>query len=831
MTSVLLPLDDVAADLATVGGKGASLARLAAAGLPVPGGFHVTTAAYREFVAAGGLAEQIRTALAGSAEDAAAAIGTAFAGCAVPSRVAEAVRAALPAGPVAVRSSATAEDLPTASFAGQHDTFLNVRGPDAVLDAIRRCWASLWTARAIEYRAHNAVPVAGVALAVVVQELVPADAAGVLFTADPLTGDRSTLVINAAWGLGEAVVGGRVTPDTYVVARGGAERSRQVDDKAVRTVPVDGGTREEPVPASLRRAPVLDAARAAELAGLGERIEDLYGVPMDVEWTLHDGRLAIVQARPVTNLPEAAEVWNDTLTGDYLWTSGNMGEAIPSVTTPSTWSLVRVLTPPPIAGHPVAGNIGGRFYLNLSTSMAAATALGLGAMLRRNNELVFGKLPEGVELPPLPLSRFAVLRATVAVAGPMLRAAATLRKRLPELAGRHPGYCRDLRARIASASSPAALHALWESDVDSLLHEVCRVFESGARMPGAGRAEAVLRRLVGDADARTLRTGMHGAAGELASLGPVLGLARLRRGEIDPATYLDAWGHRGPDEFEVSVPRPVEDPAWLARALDGPSGPDPAALLARQAAAREQAWRRLVEAHPRKAARVRRLLDRAAAAGRAREQARSEFVRSFWVFRAYVLRAGELTGHGEDLFFVPITEVATVLAGSDAPLAAVAARRAAYRRYRALPPLPTVIRGRFDPRAWAADPDRRADVYDETARVRPRSDAVRGFPGATGVVEGTARVVSTMAEGGALREGEILVTPVTNVGWTPLFPRAAAVVTDVGAPLSHAAIVARELGIPAVVGCGNATARITTGDRLRVDGALGTVTILGEPAR
>jgi pyruvate,water dikinase len=155
----------------------------------------------------------------------------------------------------------------------------------------------------------------------------------------------------------------------------------------------------------------------------------------------------------------------------------------------------------------------------------------------------------------------------------------------------------------------------------------------------------------------------------------------------------------------------------------------------------------------------------------------------------------------------------------------VPARRAAYDRYRALPPYPTVIRGRFDPEAWAADPNRRTDVHDASAE--PLGDAVSGFPGAAGVVEGVARVIHDVADGAALEPGEILVTTVTNIGWTPLFPRAAAVVTDVGAPLSHAAIVARELGIPAVVGCGNATTRIKTGDRVRVDGGRGAVTVLG----
>jgi pyruvate,water dikinase len=289
----------------------------------------------------------------------------------------------------------------------------------------------------------------------------------------------------------------------------------------------------------------------------------------------------------------------------------------------------------------------------------------------------------------------------------------------------------------------------------------------------------------------------------------MIGLARLRRGEITTDEYLEAWGHRGHDEFEVSVPRPGEDPAWIKRMLDGTTS-SPEELLARQAEARSAAWERLRQAHPRSAPKIARQLARAAVSARKRERARSEFARSFWVFRVFIQRASELTGH--DLFFLSYTEMVSVLEGADGPLAAIAARQAAYRHYSALPPYPTLIRGRFDPENWDAGP---AD-----------GSAVTGFPGVPGIVEGVARVVSTVEEAEALRDGEILVTTVTNIGWTPLFPRAAAVVTDIGAPLSHAAIVARELGIPAVVGCGNATVVLGTGDRVRVDGGRGTVTVL-----
>jgi phosphohistidine swiveling domain-containing protein len=191
-----------------------------------------------------------------------------------------------------------------------------------------------------------------------------------------------------------------------------------------------------------------------------------------------------------------------------------------------------------------------------------------------------------------------------------------------------------------------------------------------------------------------------------------------------------------------------------------------------------------------------------------------------------VRRAGQLTGHGDDLFFLELPETVGLLRGDPAPLAQVPARRAAYETYQALPPYPALIRGRFDPIRWAADPNRRSDYYDERTRPAKPADTITGFPGAAGVVEGIARVLRTPEDAAQLGDGEILVTMDTNIGWTPIFPRAGAVVTDVGAPLSHAAIVARELGIPAVVGCGNATMLLHSGDRVRVDGSNGTVEVL-----
>ena len=253
---------------------------------------------------------------------------------------------------------------------------------------------------------------------------------------------------------------------------------------------------------------------------------------------------------------------------------------------------------------------------------------------------------------------------------------------------------------------------------------------------------------------------------------------------------------------------------------------DATTLLARQEEARVQAWARFAARYPGQTARMRERVRRWGAVVRDRETARSENMRAFWVLRGFVVRAGELTGAGDDVFFLHRDELLDLLRGDKAVLDEVPARRATYEQYAALPPYPALIVGHFDPVRWAADPGRRSDLYDARGGTVPASDTVAGFPGAPGVVEGLVRVIPGPEQGDRLRPGDILVTTVTNVGWTPLFPRAAAVVTDLGAPLSHASIVARELGIPAVVGTGNATMRLRDGDRVRVDGERGTVEVL-----
>ncbi|UCC76059.1 MAG: hypothetical protein JSW37_11145, partial [Anaerolineales bacterium] len=310
-------------DVGLVGGKGANLGEMTRAGLPVPPGFCLIAAAYRQFIEATGLEKTIRSILAETRLDEPAGVQVNTARIRslideqqVPAAMAREIldayrRLGQDLGvlgtshlPVAVRSSATAEDLPTASFAGQQDTYLNVRGEENLLERIKDCWASLWTARAVTYRARQGFDQQGVYLAAVVQAMVQPDVAGILFTANPVTGNRDEAVINASWGMGEAVVSSLVTPDTFTMRKSdSAITSRQIGAKErMITCTDDGRTVDVPTPAEQRDASALSDEQVAELVTLGREIEAHYGVPQDIEWAYAHGRIYILQSRAVTTL-------------------------------------------------------------------------------------------------------------------------------------------------------------------------------------------------------------------------------------------------------------------------------------------------------------------------------------------------------------------------------------------------------------------------------------------------------------------------------------------------------------------------------------------------
>jgi pyruvate,water dikinase len=849
-------------DVESAGGKGANLGELTGAGLPVPAGFVLTTAAYRAFVTTSGIGDRVlaladvpRDAEPAAYEEPSTRIRALFASAEVPDEVARELldaRGELGGVAVAVRSSATAEDLEGASFAGQQDTFLNVRGPDALLAAVRDCWASLWTARAMAYRGRQGIDPAAVALAVVVQEMVDADAAGVLFTANPTTGRRDEAVVSAAWGLGEAVVGGAVSTDDVVVEKAtGRVRSRSVADKVVMTVATKDGTTEQPVPADRRSQPVLDDVDAAALVGLGTRIEQWFGAPQDIEWARAGGEFRIVQARPVTALPE------------------------PSAAPPTDWSvpdptsfyfrasIVEQLPDPlsPLFAEMVDGSV--------TRSLQAMMGELLG-----DNDLV---RPDDVALPTV--NGYAYYRYSRAgMARIMLRTPAALRavsrrgRSSVQVRWReqeHPAYVRTVECWTARPVDTLAVAELL-AGVGELLDAGTRYYTAVQTIiPLAASSEVVFTRFyqrlvrrAGDPPAATFLLGFDSApiraeqslydiatwirthpdlTGVLVAVAPERTAALLEAGEVpagvDPAVWgewcarfeahLDVHGHTVYN-LDFSSPVPADDPAPLIGTLGfylGGGGTDPAERRRRAADRRDDAAAQVLgRLDPVRRAVFTRLLGRAQATAPLREDALADVGLAWPQLRRMLREAGRrLVASGvveqrDDVFWLRRAEV---LAEPPTSLRGVVEeRRALWRGQRLVTPPQVLPQGSWWEKAvsrWMP-----ATSAEQTGAV------LRGTAASAGQVTATARVLAGPQDFGRMQAGDVLVASITTPAWTSLFAMAAAVVTDIGGPLSHSSIVAREYGIPAVLGTAVATRRIPDGARVRVDGDAGTVTLLDD---
>jgi pyruvate,water dikinase len=776
------------------GGKGGTLARLYQAGFPVPDGFVILPQAF----AGDELLPEIKPTVSQKLAD---------------------LRQGQDGVGFAVRSSALSEDSAQASFAGEFETVLDLRTVEQVMQAIRKVRSSSSSERVKTYSQAKGFE-AMHDIAVVVQQMVDSEISGVLFSADPVSGNRGMMVGNFVRGFGDRLVSGETSGQSFKFER----------------------------PTGEYTGPDELSSISKNLFNLAERLERELGSPQDIEWAISDQRLFLLQSRPITTLSDEnltnAE-WNATLSGDFLWSNVNFGEAVTEVMTPFSWAVLQYILKDwmNFSGYHPVGNICARPYLNISLFATALYTIGKtrADLLSTTESTLYMDLSEEVEIPLLPLSRWGRLFALPGLLRSQLRQQQGLKK-LPGYLSSNPTWCQDMRTRIQEADSTSMLLDLWYQEINPhVLESVWIVLGSAAT--AADFTMQLLRDLtdlVGADDAHTLISSLSTRAnvdqdyGLLLSLGPLVGLSKVARGEMDRNEYLERHGHRGPNEFELSVPRPAEDPYWLDQQLAQfeASPVDVDAMLEKQHLAFESARDKLERYHPREAKKLNRRIEQAASFSHQREMARSEYIRDRWVVRTFAVRAGELTGVGEDVFFLTLEEVLNLLAGEDSALEHIPARKAALARYSALPPYPSIIRGRFDPFRWASDPQRPSDYYDASIDIEgldtlvDNGQVITGAPGSAGCVEGLVRHLERAADGDLLQEGEILVTTQTDIAWTLLFPRAAAIVTDVGAPLSHAAIVARELGIPAVVGCGDATMRLKTGDRIRVDGGRGLVEIL-----
>jgi len=892
-TDFILEFGEIEGDLlAEVGGKAGNLGELTRAGLPVPPGFCLTTHAYREATEHAGL-DEILDELEGTADSDVAALSalaerarTAVLAVPMPPGIAEAVLAEYarlgPDVPVAVRSSATAEDLPFASFAGQQDTYLNIVGGDDVLDAVRRCWASLWTERAVVYRATQGVDNRTVRLAVVVQQMVDAAVAGVLFTANPVTGRRREAVIDASPGLGEAVVSGAVNPDHFVVDTGREViLDRRLGDKrlTIRSVP-GGGTEHIELESGLDDACVTDEQLIA-LARLGDQVEEHFGSPQDTEWAIDAaGTLWLTQARPITTLYPLPVKASGPAGPDgplRVYFSVNVAQGVFRPFTPAGIAAFRVIgsgaarfwgfpVSDPLAGPPPFAESGGRVFIDVTTAVRSRVGRAIMPkvldVMEARSAVVFRALFDDPQLSITEHSRRPFLRHVGGVAlrfhVPPRLLHALLRPARARAQIEQVGI--DLDARLASPADATAadrldrIAAILQEEFPPVAPRILPVAGAGfvalwlaRRLLGPhaqpGDLQAVLRGLPNnvttemDLDLWRIATRLRADEGSARAFSDqdVDSLARRYADGSLPTvaqhelrSFLARYGHRAVAEIDLGMPRWSDNPRHLLGVLANYLRMNPAEsaktspdeLFAQGAAEAEAMIGALVaRVGPVRGRLVRALLDCTRQLAGLRELPKYLFVRIIAAARAELGRVGaELHDLGriddpDDVYFLDFSQARAGLDGTDLHEVVESARE----RYDA------ELRRRHVPRVLLSDGTEPEATASAGAVGGAVAGALTGTPASAGIVTGTARVILDPV-GAQLEPGEILVCPSTDPGWTPLFLTAGGLVMEMGGANSHGAVVAREYGIPAVVGVPDAVATIRTGTEITVNGTAGTVT-------
>jgi phosphohistidine swiveling domain-containing protein len=841
-----------------VGGKVFNLGKLITAGLPVPSGFCVTTTAFDLFLASCPRRTELSHLLAqcsgdeiGRIAELSREIRSCLAEVHVPETVKDAVLSAWrEAGgeqSLAVRSSATVEDAAGMSFAGQFESILNVRGADALLAAIKTCWLSLFSERALVYLARQRVPAEKVRMAVLVQEMVEASHAGVVFTADPLTGATDRFVVEYVSGLGEGLVQGTIQPGRVVVEK--------------RTGRVLASPENE----------VLSSATLENLCNLARQTEHLFGSPQDIEWAQRDGGVFLLQSRPITT-KAPVKTWEDR----QIWTNVNIGEVVPDVMTPITWSIMQSLlgvvgsifrlVGADVTRAPLAGLVAGRLYSNANTSLAAVRPFsflhkGLPDLARA----LGGDLVEAYRQAPLTLSL----------------------EDLPDLGFRWPKYILswprilfDLithlprrgdasMARLKNRTDELVRLDLGAMSAPELTHFCIRLFREAfkdwdllyfaAQMAVLPVFKKACRDWLGESDL-TLGGRLFAALGGMPDAEAGLALWRLAvlahaDGDTEAAVssekswpevrsrlrltehgrkFLTAWdafmtehGHHCRGELELFNARWSETPDYILGLVRGylrsMGQSDP---LENQRRLAEERERLTVQCRARLKNPIKRWifshsLRRAQELTVYREKLKSQVVRQFAFTRRVLLVLGQrLHEQGglscrDDIFFLEVSELEPVTTGGASFdwRERIESRRREYEKNLKLNP-PRIVNGRFDPNA-PAWPVANADAKFLT-----------GIPVSPGIVTGPARVILRADDYEQVLAGEILIAPFTDPAWSPYFITAAGLVVEQGGILSHGSIVAREYGLPAVTNVLSATRIIRTGDLVQVDGNRGRVSVL-----
>jgi pyruvate,water dikinase len=789
-----------------VGGKGLSLGLTSIAGLPVPPGFCVTSSAYTRL--AGKIDPTLLSSLLSSYRE-------------------------LGGGVVAVRSSATAEDGVANSFAGQQETILGVEGEEALRLAVERCWRSLHTDRANAYRERQGVDERGLAMAVVVQRLVDAEVAGVLFTRDPLDATGSLLRIEASWGLGESVVSGKVTPDRFQIERDtGRIRERQVGHKLVYV----SRAGESPVPANRQTILCLTDEQLAQLADLGRRVEAFYGDARDIEWAIADGQVWLLQARPITTVgaSDRERVRRDTIErlaklvepGGTVWSRTNLIEVLPEPT-PMTWAIVsgKLLSggggtgamyrdfgfkpDPAMAMTSGYDLIGGRPYLNLSREPRLESAKPLSgyplATYKQSPHLALNPKRDDPRGFRKLLGLFGMLLVAMKVDAASKSFASKFREQhIREFSNEIERAREDDLTKFDAQSLVTRLHT-W---IDRTLVEFARQSLKATLLAQYSWQvlEQQIARAMGLEQARALVTAISQGAKPDAEADLGNAIRGLAAGTISRDEFLRQFGHRGPNEMELSSPRWAENPSSLTNQVANVRDhvqPTASDILGR--IADETKWnstlKKLMTSH---AERLRTNLG-------LRETGKHHLMRGYAIIRRTLLELDRRFSLNGGIFFLTPDELPALVDGKD--LKPTTAERRRTRAIELSLEVPPVLFG---------------DDFEAIGRPLPApegAEELTGIPLSSGVAEGIALVL-TEPTTTATEPGYILVCPSTDPAWVPLFVNARGLVMESGGTLSHGAIVAREFGLPAVAGLPGVQHRIKSGQRIRVDGSRGTVSFL-----
>lgn len=760
--------------LAFSGGKGSSLCAMSAAGLPVPNGFVILSTAFKNNELKEEAIQDIHLSLD-----------------------------QLPDQIFAVRSSALSEDSIRTSFAGEFESVLDVTRAD-VFSAIKSVAASAQSERVTAYSKVHGIS-QGHQIAVVVQQMVTADMSGVLFSADPITGSHVHMVGNFVYGAGEQLVSGEKNAYPFTITRIGGKYQGDYSFSSY----------------------------AKSLYKAAQKAETIFGNKLDIEWVIKDKKLYIVQARPITTLQtihyDTYEI-NQSLDTDVLWSSNNVGEAVPDVMSPFTWSLLHQmdLECQKIPGFFMFGNICGRTYANISVMISALKLFGYS--IPKSKELIgdiFGKIPDPIEIPIYPFQISHMIPEMVIRAKKSIKRMQNTKKEKDFYLRYTPIWYTETLERIELANTSQELLRLWEKEVTPFLSALWNIWFGGAGSATLATFRKKLTKMVGEELANLLCSNFSSVQ-TLVSMQPVLAIEQIINGSLTREKYLELYGHRGPHEFEVYYEYPADDPDYIDKQIREYKNANlnPEKLQKKQQQEFAKAKEIFVKQYPTKGKWLDDKLEALSMDANTRESLRNEFVKVFRVMRHLLLKIGSITKIGDDIFMMYCFEIPDFLKGNQQMLCNLEKRRENFEKYREMPVFPQLIRGRFNPDEWIHSPNRRQDYYDPYV-VDQTSDenSIKGFAGAPGVVEGRVHILHSFEEATNFVQGEILVTTSTNIGWTPLFPKATAIITDLGAPLSHAAIVARELGIPAVVGCGSATTQLKTGDVVSVNGGTGMVTL------